>query len=227
MSASAASVTTDLNGQATVLAIAQITERLRHVAATELSVADPRAIEIADETISIDGRASGLTWPDLVAAAHLTRTDLSAHAFYATPNIDFDRDREQGHPFAYHVCGMAIVEVTLDCLRGTYSIDGVKIVHDLGRSVNELVDRGQVEGGLAQGLGWLTIEDLRFNPQGQLLSKDLATYKIPDVSFVPTAIDIQFLEDSGKAGGPYGSKAVGEPPLMYGIGVLFALRNAM
>ena len=227
MSASAASVTTDLNGQATVLAIEQIMERLRHVAATELGVADPRAIEIGDETISIDGRASELTWPDLVATAYLSRTDLSAHAFYATPNIDFDRDREKGHPFAYHVCGTAIVEVTLDCLRGTYTIDAVKIVHDLGRSVNELVDRGQVEGGLAQGLGWLTIEDLRFNPQGQLLSKDLATYKIPDVSFMPSAIDIQFLEDSSKAGGPYGSKAVGEPPLMYGIGVLFALHHAM
>ena len=80
---------------------------------------------------------------------------------------------------------------------------------------------------MAQGLGWLTIEDLRFNPQGHLLSKDLATYKIPDVSFMPSAIDIRFLEDSGKAGGPYGSKAVGEPPLMYGIGVLFALRHAM
>ena len=153
MSASAASVTTDLNGQATVLAIEQIMGRLRHVAATELGVANPRAIAIADETISIDGRASELTWPDLVAAAHFSRTDLSAHAFYATPNIDFDRDHEQGHPFAYHVCGTAIVEVTLDCLRGTYTIDAAKIVHDLGRSVNELVDRGQVEGGLGPRVG--------------------------------------------------------------------------
>ncbi|MDJ0705506.1 MAG: molybdopterin-dependent oxidoreductase [Leptolyngbyaceae cyanobacterium MO_188.B28] len=227
MSPTAASVTTDLNGQAMLLAIEQILARLKSVAAAQLGVDDPDRIAIINEQILYDGQPTDWTWDRLVATAFLTRTNLSAHAFYATPGIGFDRTKEKGTPFAYHVCGAAIVEVTLDCLRGTYKIDAVKIVHDLGRSVNPLVDRGQVEGGLAQGLGWMTIEDLQFNEKGRLLSKDLSTYKAPDVFFMPDEIAIQFLEDMENTTGPYGSKAVGEPPLMYGIGIFFALRQAM
>jgi len=162
-----------------------------------------------------------------VQTAHLNRIDLSAHGFFATPEIYFDKIKEKGHPFAYHIFGTAIIEVTLDCLRGTYDIDSVKIVHDLGRPLSELVDRGQIEGGLAQGLGWMTIEDLSFNEKGQLLSGALATYKVPDVYFMPDDIELTFLEDEGNTLGPYGNKAVGEPPLMYGIGVFFAIRCAM
>ena len=162
----------------------------------------------------------------LVQTAYLNRIDLSAHGFFASPEIYFDKTKEKGHPFVYHVVGTAIIEVTLDCLRGTYDMSSVKIVHDPGRPLNEHVYRGQIEGGLAQGLGWMTMEDLRFNEKGQLLSGDLATYKVPDVYFMPDDIKIEFLEN-GEILGPYGSKAVGEPPLMYGIGIFFALRYAM
>jgi xanthine dehydrogenase large subunit len=235
MSPSAASVTTDLNGNATISAIAQILDRLKALAGKELGMSDIEKIAISEEKVVYAGKETDLTWEHLVKAANLARINLSAHAFYATPGIGFDRvrvaspkeNREKGHPFAYHVCGSAIVEVTLDCLRGTYQIDAVKIVHDLGRSVNELVDVGQVEGGLAQGLGWMTIEDLQFNEKGQLLSNNLANYKVPDIYFMPDRIDIKFLENEDDSPAPYGSKAVGEPPFMYGIGVFFAIRQAM
>lgn len=227
MSASAASVTTDLNGHAMLLAIEEILGRLKAVAQRELALVEVGEVAIANEQVLYAGQPTGWSWQQLVSAAYQSRTNLSAHAFYATPDLDFDRTQEKGNPFAYHVCGTTIVEVTLDCLRGTYRIDAVKLVHDLGRSVNELTDRGQMEGGLTQGLGWMTIEDLQFDSQGNLLSKDLATYKIPDIYFMPHEISIQFLEDPKNAIGPQGSKAVGEPPLMYGIGVFFALRQAM
>ena len=227
MSASAASVTTDLNGNATLLAIAQILDRLKSLAVKELGVSDVEKIALANEKVVYAGKATDLTWEHLAKVANLSRINLSAHAFYATPGLEFDRDREKGHPFAYHVCGTAIVKVTLDCLRGTYQIDAVKIVHDLGRSVNELVDIGQVEGGLAQGLGWMTIEDLQFNEKGELLANNLANYKVPDIYFMPDLIDIKFLENNVNSPAPYGSKAVGEPPFMYGIGVFFAIRQAM
>jgi xanthine dehydrogenase large subunit len=89
------------------------------------------------------------------------------------------------------------------------------------------VDIGQVEGGVAQGLGWMTIEDLQFNKKGQLLSNNLANYKVPDIYFMPDRIEIKFLENDDNSPAPYGSKAVGEPPFMYGIGVFFAIREAM
>jgi xanthine dehydrogenase large subunit len=227
MSPSAASATTVLNGNATLTAIKQILCRLKPVVAKELHVQDMEKITIVDENILCDGHETGWTWDMLVQKAHLNRIDLSAHGFFATPEIYFDKTKEKGHPFAYHIFGTAITEVTLDCLRGTYDVDSVRIVHDLGRPLSELVDRGQVEGGLAQGLGWMTMEDLRFNEKGQLLSGALATYKVPDVYFMPDDIEVTFLQDEGNTLGPYGNKAVGEPPFMYGIGVFFAIRYAM
>jgi len=227
MSPSAASATTVLNGNATLIAIGQVLGRLKSMVAKELGVQDKGRITIVNEKVLCDGRETDWTWDRLVQTAHLNRIDLSAHGFFATPEIYFDKIKEKGHPFAYHIFGTAIIEVTLDCLRGTYDIDCVKIVHDLGRPLSELVDRGQIEGGLAQGLGWMTIEDLSFNEKGQLLSGALATYKVPDVYFMPDDIELTFLEDEGNTLGPYGNKAVGEPPLMYGIGVFFAIRCAM
>ena len=227
MSPSAASATTVLNGNATLAAIKQILCRLKPVVAKELHVQDMEKITVVDENILCDGRETGWTWDMLVQKAHLNRIDLSAHGFFATPEIYFDKTKEKGHPFAYHIFGTAITEVTLDCLRGTYDVDSVRIVHDLGRPLSELVDLGQVEGGLAQGLGWMTMEDLRFNEKGHLLSGALATYKVPDVYFMPDDIEVTFLQDEGNTLGPYGNKAVGEPPLMYGIGVFFAIRYAM
>lgn len=227
MSPSAASATTVLNGNATLVAIEQVLDRLKSAVAKELGVQDKGRITIVDEKVLCDGCKTDWTWDRLVQTAHLNRIGLSAHGFFATPDIYFDKVKEKGHPFAYHIFGTAIIEITLDCLRGTYDIDSIRIVHDLGRQLSELADRGQIEGGLAQGLGWMTIEDLRFNEKGQLLSGALATYKVPDVYFMPDDIELTLLEDEGNAVGPYGNKAVGEPPLMYGIGVFFAIRCAM
>lgn len=227
MSPSAASSTTLLNGNATVLAINQILSRLKSFAAGNLKLTETDNITVSSEKILCNGKDTGMNWEDLIQKAYLARIGLSAHAFFATPNIWFDKTKEQGEPFAYHAVGAAIVEVTLDCIRGTYDIDSVKIVHDLGRPLNKRVDLGQIEGGLAQGLGWVTMEDLQYDEKGILLSKVLASYKVPDVYFMPDDIQVSFLENADSDLGPYGSKAVGEPPLMYGIGAYFALRYAM
>ena len=227
MSPSAASSTTLLNGNAVLLAANQILARLKSLAAAELDLSGPADVSIADEQVLVGGQPAGLSWTELVGRAFTARTGLSAHGYYATPEIHFDKATEQGSPFAYHVNGAAIIEVTLDCLRGTHTIDSVKITHDLGRSLNERIDLGQIEGGLAQGLGWMSLEDLQYGSDGTLLSPALATYKVPDAHFMPDDIQTNFIPNADSATGPYGSKAVGEPPLMYGIGLFFALRRAM
>ncbi|MCP4710752.1 MAG: molybdopterin-dependent oxidoreductase [Planctomycetes bacterium] len=227
MSPSAASACTHLNGHATMIAVNRILDRLKRLLAKELDISSVDKITIDDEIIFYDGHETGWSWKQLVQKAYFSRVDLSAHGYFATPNIYFDRAKEIGRPFAYHVYGTAIVEVSLDCLRGTYDVTAVKIVHDIGRPLNRLIDLGQVEGALAQGLGWLTLEDLRFNEKGEYLSDTLATYKLPDVHFMPDDIEVTFLENADEPQGPYGNKAVGEPPFMYGLGVFFALRQAM
>ena len=152
---------------------------------------------------------------------------MSENAHYATPDIHFDKSKEKGHPFAYHVYGTAILVVTVDCIRGTYQFDSVKIVHDFGKSMNTDVDLGQVEGGLVQGMGWMTIEELMYNEEGKLMSNALSTYKIPDIYSVPKEILVEALSTDGHEMAIQKSKAVGEPPLMYGLGAYFAIQNAV
>ena len=138
-----------------------------------------------------------------------------------------DRKTEKGVPFAYHTYGVAAIEVKLDCVRGTYDVEKIRLVHDVGRPLNRIIDLGQIEGGLAQGLGWMSMEDLQYNDQGCYTSNTLSTYKVPDVYFMPDDLEVKLLEDAVNRRGPLGSKAVGEPPLMYGIGLYFAVRDAM
>lgn len=168
-----------------------------------------------------------LPWDKLIGLAYVNRVALSEHAHYATPRIHFDASKEKGHPFAYHVFGTAIVVCTVDCLRGIYEFDAVHISHDFGTSMNTPVDLGQIEGGLVQGIGWMTMEEVVYNAEGRLLANALSTYKIPDIYSVPKQVDVYFVPTPGAELAIFGSKAVGEPPLMYGIGAYFSLRDAV
>ncbi len=225
-SPSAASATADLNGKAVQIACEALVERLK-ISAAELLKTDVSAIEIKNEIVHVNNQPTAMSWNDLVIASYLKRVNLSEHGHYATPGIHFDNTIEKGHPFAYHVYGTAVTTVTVDCLRGTYEIDAVKLVHDFGTTMNPLIDRGQIEGGLVQGIGWMTMEEIVYDEEGRLRSNALSTYKVPDIYSVPKELDIHFLETSNDNLAIFKSKAVGEPPLMYGIGSYFALRNAV
>ncbi len=225
-SPSAASATADLNGKAVQMACESILARLK-IAATEIFNCTATGISIKDEIIFVNNAATDLSWDQLVLGAYLKRVSLSEHAHYATPDIYFDTTKEKGHPFAYHVFGTAITTVTVDCLRGIYEVDAVKLVHDFGTTMNPIIDTGQIEGGLVQGIGWMTMEEIIYDEQGVLRSNALSTYKIPDIYSVPKEVGINFLETLNDNLAIFRSKAVGEPPLMYGIGTYFALRNAI
>jgi xanthine dehydrogenase large subunit len=226
-SPSAASSTADLNGKALLDACNQIKKRLFTFIKTELTDNEDEIIEIKDEVVYINDEASIFNWKNLVQQAFMKRINLSAKGHYATPLIHYDKTIEKGHPFAYHVYGTALTITTIDCLRGTYEIDAVKVVHDFGSSMNRAVDLGQCEGGLVQGIGWMTMEEVIYNKEGKLLSNALSTYKIPDIYSVPKTLGIKFLQTDGNDMAIFKSKAVGEPPLMYGIGAYFAIRNAV
>ena len=225
-SPSAASATADLNGRATEIACNTILDRLKNVAAQELNV-EVNQISLQDQKVLVNGNESELDWKKLVMAAYFRRVSLSEHGHYATPEIHFDAKKEKGHPFAYHVYGSAIVTATIDCLRGTYEFDSVDVVHDFGASMNMAIDRGQCEGGIVQGIGWMTMEEIVYDKEGKLKSNALSTYKIPDIYSVPKRISLEFLQTEKDNLAIFRSKAVGEPPLMYGIGAFFALRNAI
>ncbi|MCB9324809.1 MAG: molybdopterin-dependent oxidoreductase [Lewinellaceae bacterium] len=226
-SPSAASSTTDLNGKALIDAARQIMGQLKDAASVILKEKSVTDFNIKEETVWINGKPTDLEWETLVQQALLQRLNLSAKGHYATPVIHYDKTIEKGHPFAYHVYGTAIFVSTVDCLRGTYTFDSVKVVHDFGASMNPMIDLGQTEGGIVQGLGWMTMEEVVYDASGKLLSNALSTYKIPDIYSVPGNIEVHFLNTPGTDMAAFKSKAVGEPPLLYGIGGWFSLKNAM
>lgn len=225
-SPTAASATADLNGKALQIACGNLLDRLKACAGDKFNVSKEQ-VTIKNGEVLVNGKSVDFSWQQLIDHAFLERVCLTENGHYATPVIHFDKEKEKGHPFAYHVYGMALTEVTVDCIRGTYDFDAVKVVHDYGKSMNPIVDKGQIEGGLVQGIGWMTMEEIAYNDQGRLLSNSLSTYKVPDIYSVPKEVEIIPAEAAGSDLAILKSKAVGEPPLMYGIGAYFAIEDAV
>jgi xanthine dehydrogenase molybdopterin-binding subunit B len=120
-----------------------------------------------------------------------------------------------------------VSEVEVDGHTGMMQLLRVDILHDVGASINAAVNRGQIEGGFIQGMGWLTMEELVWDAKGRLLTHSPDTYKIPAIGDVPTDLRVEFLSNAAQPNNIYGSKAVGEPPLMLAISVREAIRDAV
>jgi xanthine dehydrogenase large subunit len=223
-SATAASAGTDLNGAAVADACAQIRARLAEVAARRLDC-EASAVRFAGDMVSAGG--ASLSFAALCDAAYLERVPLFAQGFYRTPDIHFDPRTGRGRPVHYFVYGAAVSEVEVDGFTGDYRLLRTDILEDVGDSISPIVDRGQIEGGFLQGVGWLTIEELLWDTQGRVATSGASTYKLPSWSEMPEVFEVDFLERATQPGVVSGSKAVGEPPLMLAISVREAIRAAI
>jgi xanthine dehydrogenase large subunit len=224
-SATAASSGSDMNGKAAQLAAAKIRQRLTEFAARHFSVTEA-AIDFHDNEVAVGDET--LSFAALTQLAWLDRVSMSATGFYKTPRIHYDRETFSGRPFFYFAYGAAVSEVVVDTLTGEHRILRVDIVHDCGDSLNPAIDLGQVEGAFIQGAGWLTSEELCWDDSGKLTTHAPSTYKIPTSSDVPQDFNVQLLSNSANREDTiYRSKAVGEPPLMLGISVFHAIRDAI
>ncbi len=224
-SPTAASSGTDLNGKAAQLAAQAIRQRMAAVAATEFDV-PASAIVFADGKVA--GGRQEMTFGQVAKLAHRSRVPLSSTGYYSTPKIHYDTKTHQGRPFYYFAYGAALSEVEVDSLTGEYRLRRVDILHDAGVSLNPAIDLGQVEGGFVQGMGWLTTEELWWDDKGHLRTHAPSTYKIPACGDVPAAFNVSlYAAGRNKEDVVYRSKAVGEPPLMLGIAVFQALRDAI
>ncbi|MFT3710021.1 MAG: xanthine dehydrogenase molybdopterin binding subunit [Archangium sp.] len=229
-SATAASSGSDLNGQAVKQACETVRERLRPVAAKLLQV----PAESAKDILFAGGRVFLASRPELslpfekvTGEAYLSQVSMSATGFYKTPDITFDRATGRGKPFHYFAYGAAVSEVELSGLTGEHRLRRVDILHDVGSSLVPTIDRGQIEGGFIQGVGWLTCEELRFDDKGYLRTHSPDTYKIPAFGDAPLEFNVALLENAAQDNVIHGSKAVGEPPLMLALSTVAALREAV
>ncbi|GHF38104.1 xanthine dehydrogenase large subunit [Deinococcus metalli] len=230
-SATAASSGADLNGGAVKDACDQIRARLSEVAAGTLGVHPDDVRFEAGHVFPIGHPERGMDFAALVHDAYHRRTPLWAAGFYRTPGLHWDRVAMQGEPFKYFSYGASVSEVEVDGFTGAYRVRRADLLHDVGDSLSPLIDLGQVEGGFLQGAGWLTLEELRWDEssgegRGRLQTRSASTYKLPSFSELPDVFNVALLERATETGVVYGSKAVGEPPLMLAISVREALREA-
>ncbi|MEV8368464.1 xanthine dehydrogenase molybdopterin binding subunit [Microbacterium sp. NPDC064584] len=230
-SATAASSGADLNGAAVKNACEQIRNGMAPVAAGVLGV-DPADVVFSGGLVTAPGLDRSVSFDDVVAASYLARVQMFAAGYYRTEGLHWDAERMQGSPFKYFSYGAAATEVEVDGFTGEYRIRRVDIVHDVGDSLSPQIDLGQIEGGYVQGLGWLTLEELRWDAtdgpgRGRLLTTSASTYKLPSFSEMPEQFTVRFFADAREDGAIYGSKAVGEPPLMLAFSAREALREAV
>jgi xanthine dehydrogenase molybdopterin-binding subunit B len=232
-SATAASSGSDLNGQAVKAACETLRERLAPIAAellgAESALAVPASAVIFEEGFVRAPQVPGVRIPfeRVVDRAYMKQVPLSATGFYRTPGIGYDKTKGKGKPFYYFAYGAAVTEVEVDGYSGMKRVVAVDILHDVGETLNHGVDRGQIEGGFVQGMGWLTGEELKWNADGKLLTHSASTYQIPSIGDAPERFDVTLLPHASQDGVIHGSKAVGEPPLMLAISVREAIRDAV
>ena len=224
-SPTAASAGSDLNGKAAEAAARVIKRRMARVAAAHLGGQGASAV-FQGGRVRIGERS--MEFREVAALAHRERVSLSSTGFYRTPLVHWDRTTFRGRPFYYFSWGAAVSEVEIDTLTGEYRVRRVDILHDCGGSINPAVDRGQVEGGFVQGMGWLTTEELWWDGAGRLATHAPSTYKIPACSDVPDDFRVSLrLSGQNRLPTVRGSKAVGEPPVMLAISVFHALKDAV
>jgi len=241
-SATAASSGSDINCAAAAIACKKITDRLANIAqqlwdgfkpsdAQELCLADNITTDHitfkAGQAINSKQPNQTFEFNELVSIAYLNRISLSDYGHYKTPEIFYDKGKGKGRPFLYFTNGVAASEVSIDTYTGEVKILRTDILMDLGRLINDGIDHGQVAGGFVQGAGWVTTENLFYNDQGKLLSHSPTTYKIPSIQDTPRIFNIDFIENRSNVMNIRGSKAVGEPPLLLGLSVWCAIKDAM
>ena len=238
-SPTAASASSDMYGAAVLDACAQLNARLAPYRARLGQVAaegggagggsaDAAAPNAADDHPLLPPTDLG----ELARLAYADRVDLSAHGFYATPDITgADGDR----PFNYFVYGAAVAEVELDVLTGDWQLLRADIAMDIGNPINPAVDIGQVEGAFIQGVGWSCLEELVWGDEqhpwvkaGHLFTKGPGTYKIPTANDAPLDFRVELLQgQANPKRALHSSKAVGEPPFHLGATAFLALKEAV
>lgn len=233
-SATAASTGSDLNGKAAQDAARKIRARLTPLAARLLGCAENDVVFDGGEVRAGRGDAgvastvAAISFQELVGKAYLERIQLWSDGFYATPGLNWDRAKLQGHPFFYYAFGAAVAEVLVDTLTGETRVLRADVLHDVGRSLNPALDIGQVEGAFVQGQGWLTSEELVWHPQsGLLLTHAPSTYKIPTANDMPRDFRVALFDAPNAKDSIHRSKAVGEPPLLLPFSVLLAIKDAV
>lgn len=229
-SPTAASSGTDINGMATLIAARQVKENLisllEHWRETEewhelkgSSKGELHSWHFYEgEVTHKTGKCISIQ--ELFTKARQMRVSLSSLGHYKTPDLEYS-------PFYYFTQGACVSEVIVDLRTGQVKVLAADIIMDLGQSLDEKIDRGQIAGAFIQGMGWMMMEELVFDQEGTLKTHSPSTYKIPLMTDLPQRFHIDLIANTEFKKNIFHSKAVGEPPLLLSASVWLAIKNAL
>jgi CO/xanthine dehydrogenase Mo-binding subunit len=213
-----ASRSTIMGGNSTRVAGQNLNTLLVFAAANYLRC-DPAQV-IRDGEKYIGPNEDPITFNQVVAHAREMGLTLSTYGTWNMPHIEWHFDKGTGIPYYCYVFGAVVAEVEVDQRLGKIDVSNIWMAHDAGKIIFPQGARGQMIGGIAQGLGYGVMEEMKYN-QGYPQSINFDGYLIPTALDMP-AVKGTFIETHFKEG-PFGAKNLAEPMM---IGIAPAVANA-
>ncbi|XP_054263474.1 uncharacterized protein LOC128986893 [Macrosteles quadrilineatus] len=175
-------------------------------------------IELMKRLEPVRAKLTNPTWQDTIKSAYEAGVNLNVSKMFS-PTTDLK---------SYQIFGACVLEVELDILTGEHKCVRADILEDAGKSLNQYIDIGQIEGAFMMGLGYCTSEEVKYDHvTGRVLTNRTLTYKIPGAKDIPVDLRVYILKNGDNPLGILRSKTVGEPPICLAISVMFALRAAL
>lgn len=192
-------------------AVLDACSKLRDVLCTEAAMmlkADRAGLELADGTVRVSGNPEkSVTLQQIAERAHHTGLPMKWRGFFDPVTSPLDPETGRGMPYATYAFACHVAEVDVDTATGEVTVRRVVAAHDVGRAINPMNVIGQINSGVAMGVGFAIMEE--FDPRTTESMKD---YHIPCAADMPR-VDCIIVEDPEPTG-PFGAKGVGEPALI-------------
>jgi CO/xanthine dehydrogenase Mo-binding subunit len=199
-----------IGGRAAQIAAQKLKEKLLNVASDSLHC-EPSKLTIRDENAyHIDDPKRAIPFKKIVEECYKRHISLTETGYYVAPKCEFESENSQGTTYLQYTYGAVVAEIQVDTELGVVKPVKITAAYDAGRAINPLSVEGQIEGGTIQGLGYGLTEQL-VHLGGMVVNPTLGDY------YIPTSLDIPEIEtiivEYPGAIGPFGAKAMGEPPV--------------
>jgi CO/xanthine dehydrogenase Mo-binding subunit len=198
-------------GNACRAAVADLKRQILSLAARHLDVPES-ALQVRDGCVTVAVEGKRATLAELARLSQASGGGLIAHGTFVAPPTPYDAKRVEGHVYpAFHSPSFHAhaVDLSVDAETGEVSVHRYVVAQDVGFAMNPTYIEGQIEGGVAQGLGQALSEEIVYE-NGRVLNANLTDYKMPTAVDVPRVASI--LVQHPSLVGPFGAKGVGEPP---------------
>jgi CO/xanthine dehydrogenase Mo-binding subunit len=205
-----ASRTITIGGRATQMVAAKLGTKLKEVAENLLQCSSD-GVETVNGMYRTKSGGKSISYLNVVAHAYSHGTALKESGTFTAPKCEYNPETSQGTVYLQYTYGAVTAEVEVDTETGRVQVLRMVTAYDVGKAINPISLEGQIEGGTIQGLGYALMEEM-IHKDGVVVNPNLGDY------YVPTSLDIPDLKtiivEYPGALGPYGAKAIGEPPIV-------------